>query len=317
MVGESLFPGGNSTSIVMGLGQLIFNGEMPDMFMSNGYLVMKSAANDLFLVLDPETGILRDVMIMNSTISGSYCYSDQQAEWAFDLAEQLLNNPLNIPWMGSIPSLAMGLNVFAPGASFPGLGSLSSFFTSVGVSGPAAEALAGLTRFARNPLSAALIGVGITTFVVGNYLCDKYGWLPPEQARQVLGNAFPLSFGLINQFLYDKESPTLAEIGNACWDAGYYLMGKTKKQIEVEYHTDRLKDLEKIQNGPSPKKKPDDFKVQAALLGQALGVALANNDIIRASTIIVVGGLWALGESIVETLQQKEKGNQTNNTTSG
>ncbi|MDP2836971.1 MAG: hypothetical protein Q8N97_08315, partial [Methanobacteriaceae archaeon] len=73
MVGESLFPGGNSTSIVMGLGQLIFNGEMPDMFMSNGYLVMKSAANDLFLVLDPETGILRDVMIMNSTISGSYC----------------------------------------------------------------------------------------------------------------------------------------------------------------------------------------------------------------------------------------------------
>jgi UDP-N-acetylglucosamine enolpyruvyl transferase len=53
------------------------------------------------------------------------------------------------------------------------------------------------------------------------------------------------------------------------------------------------------------------------LLGQALGFALANNDIIRASTIIVVGGLWALGESIVETLQQKEKGNQTNNTTSG
>ena len=49
--------------------------------------------------------------------------------------------------------------------------------------------------------------------------------------------------------------------------------------------------------------------MQAALLGQALGVALANNDIIRASTIIVVGGLWALGESIVETLQQKEKGN--------
>jgi hypothetical protein len=256
-------------------------------------------------------------MIMNSTISGSYCYSDQQAEWAFDLAEDLLNNPLNIPWMGSIPSLAMGLNVFAPGASFPGLASLSSFFTSVGVSGPAADALAGLTRFARNPLTAALIGVGISTFVVGNYLCDKYGWLPPEQARQILGNAFPLSFGLINQFLYDKESPKLAEIGNACWDAGYYLMGKTKKQIEVEYHTGRLKDLEKIQNSPSPKKKPDDFKVQAALLGQALGVALANNDIIRASTIIVVGGLWALGESIVETLQQKEKGNQTNNTTSG
>jgi hypothetical protein len=206
MVGESLFPGGNSTSIVMGLGQLIFNGEMPDMFMSNGYLVMKSAANDLFLVLDPETGILRDVMIMNSTISGSYCYSDQQAEWAFDLAEQLLNNPLNIPWMGSIPSLAMGLNVFAPGASFPGLGSLSSFFTSVGVSGPAAEALAGLTRFARNPLSAALIGVGITTFVVGNYLCDKYGWLPPEQARQVLGNAFPV-FSIINMIYYDDQSP--------------------------------------------------------------------------------------------------------------
>jgi len=85
--------------------------------------------------------------------------------------------------MGSIPSLAMGFNVFAPGASFPGLASLSSFFESVGVSGSAAEALAGLTRFARNPLSAALIGVGIPLlwwviiYVInmGGYLLNKLG----------------------------------------------------------------------------------------------------------------------------------------------
>ncbi|MDP3622374.1 MAG: hypothetical protein Q8R66_00430 [Methanobacteriaceae archaeon] len=96
MVGESLFPGGNGTSITIGLGQEIFNGLMPDMFMSNGYLVMKSGDNTLFLVLDPETGILRDVMIMNSTISGSYCYFDQQAEWVFDLAEQLDSSNPNL-----------------------------------------------------------------------------------------------------------------------------------------------------------------------------------------------------------------------------
>jgi hypothetical protein len=185
MVGESLFPGGNSTSIVMGLGQMIFNGEMVDLFMSNGYFVMKSADNSLFLVLDPETGILRDVMVLNSSLSGSWCYSDQQAEWAHDLGEKLLNSIENIPWMGFIPILGINLNMFgSSGSILPESGSLMSIFEYVGVDGPAAEVLASLTRFAKNPLTAAVIGVGITTFVVGNYLCDKYNWPPHRDFNQ-------------------------------------------------------------------------------------------------------------------------------------
>jgi len=97
MVGESLFPGGNGTSIVMGLGQMILNGEQVDMFWSNGYLVMKSAEDGLFLVLDPETGVVRDIMQNGlQFFNSAYCFSDQQTEWAGDLAEKLNSTNLNM-----------------------------------------------------------------------------------------------------------------------------------------------------------------------------------------------------------------------------
>jgi parallel beta-helix repeat protein len=103
---KTLFPSVNSTlddlselcsSITIGLGQKILNGEMVDIFISNGYLVMKSTENDLFLVFDPETGIVRDVMINNSIFSYStWCYSDQQTEWVRDLGESILDYGRNI-----------------------------------------------------------------------------------------------------------------------------------------------------------------------------------------------------------------------------
>jgi len=81
------------SSITIGLGQNLLNGKSVDIFMSNGYMVIKSLENNLFLVFDPETGILRDVMVINSTFSYStWCYSDQQTEWAFDLGESILAN---------------------------------------------------------------------------------------------------------------------------------------------------------------------------------------------------------------------------------
>jgi hypothetical protein len=51
-----------------------------------------SSIEDLYLVLDLETGIVRDVMITYITMSGAYCFSDLQTEWASDLGEDLLNN---------------------------------------------------------------------------------------------------------------------------------------------------------------------------------------------------------------------------------
>jgi len=89
---ETLFPGGGGRSITIGLAQMILNGEMVDVFISNGYQVMMSSIEDLYLVLDLETGIVRDVMITYITMSGAYCFSDLQTEWASDLGEDLLNN---------------------------------------------------------------------------------------------------------------------------------------------------------------------------------------------------------------------------------
>jgi len=86
---ETLFPGGNHNSITVALGQM---GEMVDVFISNGYQVMMSSIEDLYLVLDLETGIVRDVMITYITMSGAYCFSDLQTEWASELCEDLLNN---------------------------------------------------------------------------------------------------------------------------------------------------------------------------------------------------------------------------------
>ena len=89
---ETLFPGGGGRSITIGLAQMILNGEMVDVFISNGYQVMMSSIEDLYLVLDLESGIVRDVMITYMPMSGAYCFSDLQTEWASELCEDLLNN---------------------------------------------------------------------------------------------------------------------------------------------------------------------------------------------------------------------------------
>lgn len=76
------------SSITLGLGQMILNGEMPDILMSDSYLIM--CRDGKFLVLDHETGILRDAMIIDlEFMNSAYCFSDLQTEWAFDLGEEL------------------------------------------------------------------------------------------------------------------------------------------------------------------------------------------------------------------------------------
>jgi hypothetical protein len=59
----------------MGLGERILNGELPELFMSNGYLVYKiPEKDDLFLLLDPVTGIITDCAL---GINGVYYFHDQ------------------------------------------------------------------------------------------------------------------------------------------------------------------------------------------------------------------------------------------------
>jgi hypothetical protein len=97
---ETLFPGGDGTSITIGLGRELLNGQMPGMYISNGYIVVKSSTDKMFLIFDPETGILRDVMIVYMPISGAYCFSDLQTEWAHELGEDILFN-IN-SWLSTI-----------------------------------------------------------------------------------------------------------------------------------------------------------------------------------------------------------------------
>jgi len=68
---KSLFPGDDNGTLIVKMGKELFNGQMPDI-MSNGYLVFKvKGKDDLILLLDPVTGIVRDVM---TVVCGAYCY---------------------------------------------------------------------------------------------------------------------------------------------------------------------------------------------------------------------------------------------------
>jgi uncharacterized protein YjgD (DUF1641 family) len=64
---------------------------------SNITLMIKTHENDnqRLLIIDPVTGIVRD-MTLNETISGNYCFSDLQTEWATDFTENILNYGQNI-----------------------------------------------------------------------------------------------------------------------------------------------------------------------------------------------------------------------------
>jgi hypothetical protein len=109
---QTLFPGDDGRSITIGLGQMILNGEMVDMFMSNDYLVIMSSIENLYLVVDLETGIVRDVMITYMPMSGAYCFSDLQTEWTSELGEDLLSaiSNLNSNLLNSVSSM---VNSFA------------------------------------------------------------------------------------------------------------------------------------------------------------------------------------------------------------
>ncbi|MEN4018336.1 MAG: hypothetical protein PQ975_04900, partial [Methanobacterium sp.] len=59
---------------------------------SNGYVILKAVGrDDLIFVIDPETGVVRDMNTANG-FCGSYCYYDLQTELALSLGNSLVNS---------------------------------------------------------------------------------------------------------------------------------------------------------------------------------------------------------------------------------
>ena len=100
-INEVLFPSNSTSSLMgsvtLGLGYMMLNGESLEIFESNGYIIIRAVGdNQRLLIIDPVTGIVRDGMTLNETISGNYCFSDLQTEWATDFTESILNYGSNI-----------------------------------------------------------------------------------------------------------------------------------------------------------------------------------------------------------------------------
>jgi len=217
---KTLFPSTNSSyegnsglysSITIGLGQKILNGEMVDIFISNGYLVIKSMDNRLFLVIDPETGIVRDVMVTNSTFSySSWCYSDQQTEWASDLGNDLLTEKPE--WLSLIG--VIGMNAAENAGMFTGSSALT---VSWGTLGTAAVYTTGIISI---PVS----------FAVMAYYPYFFLYEFPEKLRilkemnEMATNQTPLWIGTLSLFLPEDREPTPEELQEAQWKAGQLLM---------------------------------------------------------------------------------------------
>lgn len=69
----------------------IVNGTSLEAYESNGYVVLKVAdRDDLIFIIDPETGIVRDMNTANG-FCGAYCYYDLQTDLAQNLGDELLS----------------------------------------------------------------------------------------------------------------------------------------------------------------------------------------------------------------------------------
>jgi len=102
-------PNGTIGSVTMGIGEQILNGETPELFYSNGYIIYKiKDQDDLILLLDPTTGIVRDVA---NGITGAYCYHNQITNNRIEQAENITSSDPSVQpeWMDSISNSTIPL----------------------------------------------------------------------------------------------------------------------------------------------------------------------------------------------------------------
>ena len=161
-------------------------------FIQNGYLI-ESFNNTDFIIIDLETGIVRDILL-NSTIFGAYCYYDLQTDLAVDLGRRLIsNNPAEVPgWMKFMPGLCINPE---DGYNFP--------------------------------------EISILPFIlVNSILAENHDWLTATPGNTVLLNLISniptsstyLSLGALALFLPDDHTPTQEESQEAQWKAALLLL---------------------------------------------------------------------------------------------
>ena len=210
----------NIGSVTLGLGERILSGEIPELFMSNGYIIFKiEGKDDLILLLDPETGIVRDV----STICGAYCFHDQITDNLIQKAEDINSNDQNErpEWLNSISEISIASSA----SVLVGLNAVEAAGITIG----------GVELAAVCPPVLVVAGGVLVATTIFNY-CVNQGWLPPETCREILGNVFPLTFGTINLFIYGEPPTTLKQLKEACLKAGYLLTSITESEYEEIYH---------------------------------------------------------------------------------
>jgi len=222
-------------SVTMDIGERILQGETPELFYSNGYIVFKiKDKDDLILLLDLKTGVVRDVSM---TICGAYCFHNQITDRQIQLAENLTSSDPNVQpkWMGFV-----GITVMSA-AGEAGAGVITTVVEG------------GVTLVRANPLVAGAALLFCAVFFGGNYLCDQYGWLPPEQCRQIVESGIRsmifLHLGPLALFLPEDRTPKLEELEDAYWKSAYLLMA-----IAESDDTELLNDLFSKRNWKEIKK---------------------------------------------------------------
>lgn len=87
---KALFPNNLPySSVTLGLGSMLFDGFPIEIIMNEDlFLIRQNGSNNRVLIFDNETGCILD--ILQYQIQGAYCYSNQQAEWAWEFGKELL-----------------------------------------------------------------------------------------------------------------------------------------------------------------------------------------------------------------------------------
>jgi hypothetical protein len=86
---------GSVSSVTRDMLNAFWTGTSMEILGQNGYIIYKLVGrDDLFLVLDPETGIMRDMMVTNTTKAyyGAYCFHDLITESSIDLFNNILGD---------------------------------------------------------------------------------------------------------------------------------------------------------------------------------------------------------------------------------
>lgn len=127
-VAENLFPGSSDLSgVTTGLGYILENNGTLEVLVQNGcVLIREEGSNERVLIFDSETGLLHDACY---GLNGAFCYSNQQTDWALNLASELLGCSGDI-WSyllgdGDLPSLSLPTeNMVKSCNMFLGMGAL-------------------------------------------------------------------------------------------------------------------------------------------------------------------------------------------------